>query len=288
MFGYVTPCKMELKIKDYEKFNAYYCGLCSTIKYEYGNLPRMTLNYDMTFLAVFLDSLNDIKCAYKKEKCIIHPLKKRIFVINNNCLKYAAFCNLSLAYYNFIDNIKDDNSLISMAASKFLKLYLKSFKADFKLKFKIIGEKLNNLYSAESSENNTSLDGTAHYFGDLIGFIISSYYDHITIKDDLYLIGYHLGRWIYIIDAFDDLKSDIEKNKFNAINKIYNKNNYPYEKFEPSIKNQINFSLTASANKCLEILKKLPIKKNRDLLFNIFEYGLLEKMDKVFKGVDNK
>lgn len=32
MFGYVTPCKMELKIKEYEKFRAYYCGLCKTIK----------------------------------------------------------------------------------------------------------------------------------------------------------------------------------------------------------------------------------------------------------------
>ncbi len=49
MFGYVTPCKMELKIKEYEKFRAYYCGLCKTIKKDYGELPRVTINYDMTF-----------------------------------------------------------------------------------------------------------------------------------------------------------------------------------------------------------------------------------------------
>ena len=36
MFGYVTPCKMEMKIKDYEKFKAYYCGLCNSIKNNYG------------------------------------------------------------------------------------------------------------------------------------------------------------------------------------------------------------------------------------------------------------
>jgi hypothetical protein len=50
MFGYVTPCKMELKIKDFEKFKAYYCGLCRTIKKNFGNLPRLALNYDMAFL----------------------------------------------------------------------------------------------------------------------------------------------------------------------------------------------------------------------------------------------
>ena len=91
MFGYVFPYKMELKIKDYEKFKAYYCGLCLSLKNNFGNLPRLSLNYDMTFLAILLDSLDKTKTHYNNHTCIVHPIKKRIFVVNNKALDYAAF-----------------------------------------------------------------------------------------------------------------------------------------------------------------------------------------------------
>ena len=78
MFGYVTPFKMELKIKDYEKFKAYYCGLCHEIKSNFGDLPRMSLNYDMTFIAVLFDALSSDKTIYEPFKCALHPTKKKI------------------------------------------------------------------------------------------------------------------------------------------------------------------------------------------------------------------
>ena len=91
MFGYVTPYKMELKIKDYEMFKAYYCGLCISIKNNFSNLCRMTLNYDMTFLGMLLDSLECSKHKYVVTRCIAHPMKKKPKVIDNKALDYAAF-----------------------------------------------------------------------------------------------------------------------------------------------------------------------------------------------------
>lgn len=79
MFGYVTPCKMELKIKEYEKFRAYYCGLCKTIKKRLWWIARITINYDMTFLGILLDSLEDNKNTFTKVHCIIHPIKKKSY-----------------------------------------------------------------------------------------------------------------------------------------------------------------------------------------------------------------
>src|SRR5690242_13659370 len=125
MFGYVTPCKMELKIKDYEKFKSYYCGLCKSIKINIGNIPRAALNYDMTFLAILLDSLDNSKSIYTKQRCAIHPLRKKVILKDNDYLSYAAFCNVILSYYKLLDNINDDNSIKSKIFSLFFKNYLK-------------------------------------------------------------------------------------------------------------------------------------------------------------------
>ncbi len=282
MFGYVTPCKMELKIKDYEKFKAYYCGLCKSIKINIGNLPRMALNYDMTFLAILLDSLNDIDPIYTKQKCGIHAFKGKVVIKNNSCLDYAAFCNTALSYYKFLDNVNDDNSVKSKIFSLLFKNYLKKVPTDFKKHITHIENILTNLYKLENNAVDSSIDSLAHHFADLTGFILSSY-NNDDNKESLYWLGYNLGKWIYIIDAFDDLKDDMSHDKFNAVNFCFNKDNLCYEEFSKQIQQRIDFILGTCAAQCMNTFKKLPIKKNEELLYNILQYGLLDKMDKVFK-----
>lgn len=283
MFGYVTPCKMELKVKDYEKFKAYYCGLCKSIRNHIGNVPRLVLNYDMTFLAVLLDSLEGDEPKFNKEACIRHPIKKRIVLQDNGCLEYAAFCNAILAYYKLLDNVMDENSLKGKAYSSFLKLYLDKLPENFRIHKDLIKSKLNDEYLMEKNPNGRSLDELSHPFAELTGYILSSYKPD---KDEgVYRLGYNLGKWIYIIDAFDDLKDDMVKNKFNAINKSCNINNMQYDEFSKAVQNRIRFVLESCGRQCLESLGDLNIKKNKELLENILQFGLLEKMDKVFNKI---
>lgn len=286
MFGYVTPCKMELKIKDYEKFKAYYCGLCKSIKNNIGNLPRIALNYDMTFLSILLDSLNNVDPIYTKQKCSVHAFKGKAVIKNNPCLDYAASCNTVLSYYKFLDNVNDDESVKDKIFSLLFKKYLKKIPVDFKGHITHIENVLTELYKLEANAADSSIDSLAHHFGDLTGFILSSYKNDDN-KEPLYWLGYNIGKWIYIIDAFDDLKDDMAHNKFNALNSCFNKENIPYEEFSKQIEQRIDFILGTCASQCVYFLDKLPLKKNEDLLYNILQYGLLEKMDKVFKrGAD--
>lgn len=282
MFGYVTPCKMELKIKDYEKFKAYYCGLCKAIKKDFGNLPRLVLNYDMTFLAVLLDSLEDTECSFKKEHCIIHPITTKIILKDHRVLSYAAFCNTILSYFKLIDNVNDDISLRNKINLFFLKPYIKKVSGDLKYHIKYMEDKLNELYKMELSPEGKSIDELSHPFAELTGYIISSYKTY-SFKDTLYSLGYNLGKWIYIIDAFDDLEKDMLRNKFNAINCALNNEKKSFQVFSKEIESRIDFTLVNCANQCLNNFNKLPLKKNEDLLYNILQYGLVEKMDKVFK-----
>jgi hypothetical protein len=296
MFGYVTPCKMELKIKDYEKFKSYYCGLCLAIKKDFGNIPRMSLNYDMTFLAVLLDSLSDGRNSYKRHTCMVHPLKKRIAVINNDALNYAAFCNVILTYYKLIDNINDDRSYKSILASILLKKHIKKYsKTDLKTHINYIEHSLNKLSKFEADESKKSIDEISDVFADLTGYILSSYIDKLSPKPEedlsekVYWLGYNLGKWIYIIDAWDDLQKDMRENKFNLFNKVYNIEQLKYEDFSNTISEKVDFLLVTCAANCMEYLTQIPLKKNKELLCNILQFGLMEKMDIVFKRseIDN-
>lgn len=288
MFGYVTPFKMEMKIKDYEKFKAYYCGLCNSIKSNFGNIPRLTLNYDMTFLAVLLDSLSEDKYNFTEFKCLMHPLKKRLMLNNNAALDYAAFCNTTLAYYKLMDDVQDNKSPKSKVFSMFLKNYLKKSKVEDKVVMEYTKEKLLLLNTLEANYNDISLDEKlsidelSHIFADLTGFIVSFYYKEAPFKENLYWLGYNLGKWIYIIDAYDDLEKDIKDNSFNAINSLLNTENLDFKSFSVLIKPRIDFILVSCAEQCLKYLNTLPLIKNEDILYNILELGLMEKMEKVF------
>lgn len=281
MFGYVMPCKMELKIRDYEKFKAYYCGLCLSLKNNFGNVSRFALNYDMTFLGVLLDSLDKNKNSYINSGCIAHPIGKRLKIVDNKAIDYAAFCNTSLMYFKLLDDYEDNNSLHSKLLSLTIKKFVKTSDINLKPLIDYMENKLNDLYTLEKSLKSFSIDEISDKFADLTGFIISYYYKEEEFKETLYNLGYNLGRWIYIIDAYDDLQEDMKKKKFNAINKAFNEENLPYEEFVNLIRERVELNLILSADSCLRALDNLPLAKNEELLYNILQLGLMEKMERI-------
>ena len=73
MFGYVIPDKMNMFMKDYYNYKAYYCGLCKRIGKDCGQLMRISTNYDMVFFDMFCHSIMEIKPTYHDEPCILYP-----------------------------------------------------------------------------------------------------------------------------------------------------------------------------------------------------------------------
>lgn len=288
MFGYVMPYKLELKIKDYEMFKAYYCGLCLSIKENFSNLCRLSLNYDMTFLGILLDSLSSDKNSYEVSRCIAHPLKKKPKVINNKALNYAAFCNVALVYYKLLDDYNDDKALTKKLLSMYLKKFIEKENLDLKPLLKNMEDNLAKLTELENSTEYVSIDELSHSFADLTGFLISFYYNGKEFQQDLYTLGYNLGRWIYIIDAYDDLEDDLKKQKFNAINKAFNTENLSFEELIESQRDRIEFNLMMSASTTVDALNNLPLKKNGDLLFNILQFGLMNKIEIIKSRSDKK
>jgi len=248
----------------------------------------MSLNYDMTFLGILIDSLESSNHKYMVTRCMAHPMQKKPKVIDNKALDYAAFCNVALVYYKLLDDYNDDNSLNKKFISMYIKKFVKKSKEDLSPLLVNIEENIKKLSSLEKSQDMISIDELSDPFASLTAFIISYYYKNEDFYNDLYNLGYNLGRWIYIIDAFDDLKEDMKKHKFNAINKAFNAENLSYEDLIISQGNRIEFNLLMSANTTVEALDKLPINKNKDLLFNILQLGLMNKIETIKSRSDKK
>ncbi|GAB6167865.1 DUF5685 family protein [Clostridium carnis] len=293
MFGYVTPLKAELKVKDFAKFKSYYCGLCFHIKKDFGNIPRMALNYDMTFLAILLDALSIEDSSIEIKRCMLHPTSKKPVISNNKALSYAAAMNLSLFYYKLLDDVNDDNNIKSKSIMNLLSPYMKKANKSIDKINNITNINLTKLNNLEKNKNFSSIDEISHPFSHIVGNILKSYPNPLTndndvLRQNLYNLGYTLGKWIYLIDALDDLKEDIEKNKFNPINFLYNKDNLPYKELLPKIKDRIEFTILNCSYNCKECLLKLPLKRNNDILFNVLELGMMDKYINVLNNTDEK
>ena len=286
MFGYVTPLKPELKIREYESFKSYYCGICMHIKDGFGNIPRMSLNYDMTFLGLLLDGLHKEERSFKIQRCIAHPLKKKPMIVNNKALAYAAAMNVSLVYYKLLDDVADDRSMKSKVSSIILSPYKSKFNRNVTIINDIIEENLKKLSYLEVEKRFSSIDEIAHPFSEIVGKILNLYPEEFEgdseeIRGNLYELGYSLGKWIYIIDALDDLKEDMEKNKFNPINYLYNTHNKTYEELMEEIRDRMEFTIFNCGYTCRNSLEKLPIKRNKEILENIISLGMMDKYTKI-------
>lgn len=280
MFGYITPVTDELKVKNFEVFKSYYCGLCFAIKDKFGNLPRYSLNYDATFFAIILDALSLDETITLEKTCIKHPLNKRNYIGYNSALDYAADLNLALVYYKLKDDILDDSDIKSSFLLKILSPYYKQIR--YKNLDMIINSSLEELHVLENNKKTISIDEISHPFGHIMGSVFKNCpfeinNDSSKVRDSLYNFGYTLGKWIYLIDALDDLKKDMEDSCFNPIEHVYNKEKLPYDKFINNIKEDMDFTLMSLAVHCSDTLKELPIKKNKEIIENVINLGLLNK-----------
>lgn len=288
MFGYIVPVTNELKVSDFEIFKSYYCGLCVSIKNKFGNIPRLGLNYDSTFFAVLFDGVNSDKTTINENLCLRHPLNKKNHIIKNSSLEYATDLNITLIYFKILDDIEDEKNIKSISLNKIIKPYYDKI-SNIKLK-ETFQSNLNTLHKLEKNNTLDSIDEISHPFSNLLGevfrdcpFVINN--DSKETRNLLYDFGYSFAKWIYLVDALEDLNEDMNKNRFNPIEKIYNKNSLEYKDLIKEIKEPMDFFLMTLASNCSAILKKLPIKRNKDIIDNIVNLGLIQKYMNIFANL---
>jgi hypothetical protein len=222
MFGYVRPALNKLEEEDKDRFQAAYCGLCHTLGKRYGFSARLFLNYDLAFLAMLLGPV----CDSSKKPCFMHPFKKRHCACRSVSLDTAADMSVILLWWQIQDGIADSGLWKSLkyrvAACVLKRAYRKasSLQPDFDGNTRAM---LNEL-SVLEKERCASVDRPADCFARLLAQASCREHDQIR-RRILEQMLYHLGRWIYLVDAADDLKKDIEQGNYNPVSLRYSHEN---------------------------------------------------------------
>lgn len=262
MFGYVRINKMDLTFREFDYYKGYYCGLCKYLKENHGEVSRLSLNYDITFLIVILTALYKLDSDITYERCIANPLKKKMRIVNE-ITEYAASMNILLSYYKLEDNLYDDNGIKDKLAYELYKGKLKKAYEKYPQKAEYIKQQLGNLRELEK-QGSKSIDKVSNTFGNLMGEIFV--YKKDEYEQNLRNIGFNLGKYIYILDAYEDLEEDNKKGRYNPFIDYIDK--------KEELKNKVDRLISMSLGMATKNIEQLNLEFNKSIIDNIIYSGV--------------
>ena len=284
MFGYVRVNKPELKVKEYELYEATYCGLCRSMGKCTGQCSRMTLSYDFAFLALIRVNLAGARTHFGMKRCMAHPIKKKHYMVNNPSLEYCAGAAALLNYHKIADDLSDERGAKKLKARLAFPMVKRARKKALKMPELSeldgkIAENLRRLSSLEA-EKKATVNEPAEIFGQILGDIMSYGLDGADAKV-AYSLGLAVGKWIYIADALDDWEDDARKNRYNPFALLYEKPSPTAEDLE-GIKIALTNELVA-AEAAMDLMK-ITSPTIESIISNILYLGLPERIDAIRFG----
>lgn len=230
----------------------------------------MTLTYDMTFLILVLTSLYEIEPTKEEHHCLVHPMKKHP-MLWNEISEYAADMNIALSYHHFVDDWQDEHSLSGYAGKVAMKKKYQKIEAKYQRQCNVIERCLTHLRELEKHQEQ-NLDEVARCFGELMSEIFV--YKEDEWEEDLRNLGFYLGKFIYLIDAYEDLEKDLQSGSYNPFRYYYEQEDY-----EQMCQQLLTMMIAESA----KALEHLPLIHEVDIIRNVVYAGVWVKYDTLRK-----
>lgn len=266
MFGYIIINQDEMKFKEYAVYRAYYCGLCRKLKEKFGIRGQITLSYDMTFLVMLLSSLYEPETIDGKTNCLPHPFEKHK-TKTNIFSDYAAEMNIILTYLKCLDDWEDDKKYTKLLLSEVLYPAYCRIRTKYSDKAYHIEKAMADLKSLEKQKAD-DIDKTAGLFGEIMAEVID--YKADEWQAGLRQLGHYLGKFIYLMDAYEDIEKDLKDGNYNPFWKKYE---------NPDFEEECRTILTMMMAECSKEFEKLPIVENVEILRNILYSGVWHRYE---------
>ena len=264
MFGYIEANVQSLNEEQLKRYRGCYCGLCRALKHRHGQLSRITLSFDITFLVMLLSSMYEPEEAAGEGRCAVHPIKKR-FYWNNRFSDYGADMNVALAYYNCLDDWKDDGKIVRYAQAKALEPHYREIYERWPRQCKAIEKCIDELSIIEKEVSDP--DAGANCFGELMGELFVCDEDSLW-GERLRLFGQALGRFIYMMDACVDYEKDRKHGRYNPLIKHGEEDLTQEDKL---------LILKMLVGECSRIFEQLPLVQDVDIMRNILYSGVWQQ-----------
>jgi len=263
MFGYIICNRKTLSKAEIDRYQSVYCGLCKVLRERFGQLAGMTLNYDMTFLILFLSSLYEPEERAERFRCPVHPVRTKTACVNR-FTEYAADMTMILTYHKYLDDWRDDQNRMKYQLAKQMRETYRELKKRWPRQCEMIEDSLREVHRVENTRD-MSPDQAVNYSGCMLKELFV--YEEDFWSNSLRTFGYELGRFIYLMDAAMDYKKDLKKGSYNP---LYRMNKTPEDALE---------ALTMSIGNAAEQFEKLPLVQDEQLLKNILYGGVWQKYD---------
>ncbi len=282
MFGYVKIDKAELRVREYEYYRAAYCGLCRSMGKCTGQCSRFALSYDIAFLAQVRMALAGTAPAFRKRRCIAHPFRSRMMMEPNDELFYAADASALLAFEKCRDDVADKRGIGRLIA-RIRCLLLKGTYTRAKRRLLelagVLREKLGEL-SALEREGRPTVDEPAAIFGEILAALCAHGLDESNARIAR-VIGNKIGRFIYIVDAIDDIEKDEKSRNFNPVLLFYGKS--PTIEERQMLEDALLVCLSDAAA-ALDLIGEAADSPRRAVLENILYLGMPATAKRVIWG----
>lgn len=265
-------------IKDYAEYRSYYCGLCKTLGKRYSQLLRLTVNYDITFLTLLAHNYRNEKPAFKMSRCILHPIGRKFsIVITNPTQELIADYNIILGYYKLYDDVLDGGKIKHKVALAALKPKFKKASKRYPGVSRCVKNHYEDLRKLEKA-GEIGIERLSDCFAKTLVDIGESIAG--KIDTNLEKLCYYLGKWIYVIDAYDDLLKDLEEKSFNPLNPTG-------LEISKEMSDQINTTARDILLDCIKNIRDaydaMDIVISEGPLSNVIYCGLRAKTDAVLK-----
>ncbi len=282
MFGYLRPMKPEMKICEFQAYNAVYCGFCRAMGHS-GALLRLTLSYDLTFFSLLALSLKEDFCGYDTCRCPAKLFAKKNCVKQSDELSYAAKLAVLLLYSKLLDNLSDRDS--SKVLTRLALLYVKPKYTKAAKELPSEAEAVERYLESQrkAEEGGASLDACCDPTAQLLAEFFSNLSEAGEQKESLSRLGYVLGRYIYLLDAADDLERDVKTGAFNPL-KTENISKEDIEK----IKKECELSLNICISEAQDTILKIRLQHFEPILKNIIFLGLKNTQNAVLHSKTKK
>lgn len=268
MFGYINVNGQELSEEDKKIYQSYYCGLCRSLRRNYGARCQLLLNYDMTFLVVLLTGLYEPANQTKKFTCGLHPLKKRTSCINE-VTDYAAAMNVALAYHNLLDDWKDDHNYTKKTLASAIRKDYEQVAAACPRQVAAIEEYMRKVAAYELAQE-PNVDLVAGATGEMLGEIFAWKQDEWY--DELKTLGFYMGKFIYFMDAYEDLDKDERRDRYNPFRLLREDQTQDFETLAKLL-------MTTMMAECAKSFERMPILTHAQILRNILYSGVWSRYE---------